>query len=151
MRPNTKAIAINAHIAISSNSSHIFECSFCVRPPACYAKVTKSFSQPARLGIRHQLAVHTTVVWQKRGSVSLSESPTSFQSEGDGRNDKQVHRRNAIRMVAQERLPALGRWSSPARHILGDASLPNVDAEPRQFAVDTRCTPQRIGDTLADI
>src|SRR5215475_10892757 len=138
MRPNTKAIAINAHIAISSNSSHIFECSFCVRPPA-------------RLGIRHQLAVHTTVVWQKRGSVSLSESPTSFQSEGDGRNDKQVHRRNAIRMVAQERLPSLGRWSSPARHILGDASLPNVDAEPRQFAVDTRCTPQRIGDTLADI
>src|SRR5262245_46080663 len=69
------------------------------------------------------------------------------KSKGDGRNDKQVHRRNAIRMVAQERLPALGRWSSPARHILGDASLPNVDAEPQQFAVDTRCTPQRIGDT----
>src|SRR5262249_53956780 len=69
------------------------------------------------------------------------------KSEGDGRNEKQVHRRNAIRMVAQERLPALGRGSSPARHILGDASLPNVDAELEQLAVDAWRTPQRIGDT----
>jgi hypothetical protein len=69
------------------------------------------------------------------------------QPERHGRNDKQVHRRNTIRMVAQERLPALGRWSSPARHILSDAGLPNVDAEFQQLAVDTWGTPQWIGDT----
>src|SRR5262245_63329207 len=50
-------------------------------------------------------------------------------------------------MVAEERLPALGRWSSPARHILGDASLPNVDAELEQLAVDAWRTPQWVGDT----
>src|SRR5262245_11521859 len=37
------------------------------------------------------------------------------QPERGGRNDKQVHRRNATRMVAQERLPALGRWSRATR------------------------------------
>src|SRR5215470_2971412 len=69
------------------------------------------------------------------------------QSERDGRNDKQIHRRDPICVIAQERLPALGRWSSPARHILGDASLSNVDAELEQLAVDAWRTPQRIGDT----
>src|SRR5262245_50052394 len=68
------------------------------------------------------------------------------QSERDGRDDQQVHCRNATRMVAQECLPALGRGSSPARHILGDARLPNVDAELEQLAVDAWRTPQRIGD-----
>src|SRR5262245_26120446 len=81
-------------------------------------------------------------------SPAMADHQQSIEkSEGDGRNDKQVHRRNAIRMVAQERLPAQGRWSSPARHILGDASLPNVDAELEQLAVDAWRTPQRIGDT----
>src|SRR5262249_58689632 len=81
-------------------------------------------------------------------SPAMADHQQSIEkSEGDGRNDKQVHRRNAIRMVAQERLPALGRWSSPARHILGDARLPNVDAELEQLAVDAWRTPQRIGDT----
>jgi hypothetical protein len=81
-------------------------------------------------------------------SPAMADQQQSIEkSEGDGRNDKQVHRRNAIRMVAQKRLPALGRWSSPARHILGDAGLPNVDAELEQFAVDAWRTPQWIGDT----
>jgi hypothetical protein len=31
------------------------------------------------------------------------------QSEGDGRNHEQVHRRDAVSMIAQERPPAL-RW-----------------------------------------
>ena len=69
------------------------------------------------------------------------------QPERYGRNDKQVHRCNAIRMVAQKRLPALGRWSSPARHVLGDAGLADIDAELEQFAVDAWRTPQRIGNT----
>jgi hypothetical protein len=63
-------------------------------------------------------------------SPAVADQQQSIEkSEGDGRNDKQVHRRNAIRMVAQKRLPALGRWSSPARHILGDAGLADIDAE----------------------
>src|SRR5262245_10545186 len=59
------------------------------------------------------------------------------QSERDGRNDKQIHRRDPTCVVAEERLPALGRWASPAHHILGNAGLPDIDPEPQQFAVDT--------------
>src|SRR6476646_8321365 len=36
------------------------------------------------------------------------------QSEGDGRNDKQIHRRDPIGVVAQERLPARRRRTSSA-------------------------------------
>src|SRR5262245_1390262 len=73
------------------------------------------------------------------------------QSERDGWNDKQIHRRDPICVVAEERLPALRRRVSPAHHILGNAGLPDIDAKLEQFTMDTRCTPQRIGDAhLAD-
>jgi hypothetical protein len=49
-------------------------------------------------------------------------------------------------MIPQERPPALGRRSSPARHILGGAGLPNVDAELEQFAMNARRTPQWVGN-----
>jgi hypothetical protein len=45
--------------------------------------------------------------------------------------EREVHRSDAIGMVAQKRPPALGRWSPPARHILGHARLPDIDAEGR--------------------
>ena len=32
-------------------------------------------------------------------------------------------------MIAQERLPALRRWTSPARQVLGNAGLPDIDAD----------------------
>jgi hypothetical protein len=60
------------------------------------------------------------------------------QPERDGRNHKQVHRRDPICLVAQKRLPTLRRRTSPARHILGNAGLPDIDPELEQFAVDTR-------------
>jgi hypothetical protein len=47
------------------------------RPPVCYAKVSKSLSQPPRLGIRHSLAAHATVGVAKALRAFLSESPTS--------------------------------------------------------------------------
>ena len=68
------------------------------------------------------------------------------QPEGDGRHYEQIHRRDPICVVAQERLPALRRWSSPAHHILGNASLPDIDAKLEQFAMDPGSAPQRIGD-----
>jgi hypothetical protein len=51
------------------------------------------------------------------------------QSERHGRNDKQIHRRDPICVVAEKRLPALRRRPSPAHHILGNAGLPDIDPE----------------------
>jgi hypothetical protein len=78
-------------------------------------------------------------------AVAHDQQPIK-QPKRDGRHYEQIHRRNPIRMIAQERLPALGRRSSPARHILGDAGLPNIDAEFEQFAMNARRTPQWVGN-----
>jgi hypothetical protein len=64
------------------------------------------------------------------------------QSPRDLIRDRGCHNR----MITQEPLPALGRRSSPARHILSDAGLPNVDAELEQFAMNARRTPQWVGN-----
>src|SRR6476659_5486937 len=66
------------------------------------------------------------------------------EPERDGRHHEQVHRCDTICMIAQERLPALRRWTPPARHVLGNAGLPDIDAELEQFAMNTRGTPQRV-------
>ena len=71
------------------------------------------------------------------------------QSEGDGRNHEQVHRGDAISVIAQERPPALGWRPSTPCHVFGDRGLPDIDAELEEFTVDTWCTPERIRDTHA--
>ena len=54
-------------------------------------------------------------------------------------------------MVAKERLPSLRGRGPPPRHILGDAGLPDLDAELEKLPMDARSTPQRVGDAhLAD-
>jgi hypothetical protein len=79
-------------------------------------------------------------------AVAHDEQPIE-QPKRTGRHHEQIHCRNAIGMIAQERLPPLGRRSSPARHILGDAGLTNVDAKLEQFPMNARRTPQWVGNT----
>ncbi len=62
------------------------------------------------------------------------------------RDDEQVHRRDAVGMIADERLLALGRRASSPGHILGHAGLSDFDAELEQLAVDARRAPQWICD-----
>src|SRR5712675_3040121 len=73
------------------------------------------------------------------------------QTKCDCRYDEQIHRGDAVGMIAKERPPAL-RWrvSSPG-HVLGHAGLSDIDAELGEFSMDPRRSPQRIGNThLAD-
>src|SRR6478672_10867868 len=54
-------------------------------------------------------------------------------------------------MVAKERLPSLRGRTPPPRHILGDAGLADLDAELEKLTMDSRRSPQWIGDAhLAD-
>src|SRR6516165_10514875 len=79
------------------------------------------------------------------------DQQTIEQSKRDCRHDEEVHRDNAIRMVAKERLPSLRGKASPPRHILGDAGLADLDAELEKLSMDSRRSPQRVGDAhLAD-
>jgi hypothetical protein len=53
MRPNTKAIAINAHIAISSNSSHISSAPSGLGRQRVTQKLPKVLASQRVFGIRH--------------------------------------------------------------------------------------------------
>src|SRR5438093_13437195 len=52
-------------------------------------------------------------------------------------------------MIAQKGLPALRRGLSSPGHVFGHRGLPDIDAKLEQFAVDPRCSPQRIGNAHA--
>ena len=69
---------------------------------------------------------------------------------------EQVHRGDAVGMVAQKGPPALLRWASPPGHVLGHARLPDIDAKLEKFAMNPRRSPHWIGkahlaDQLADL
>jgi len=72
---------------------------------------------------------------QNLSSAVPHDQQSIKQPKGHRRNDKQVHRCNTVRMIAQERPPALRRQPPPSHHVLGDAGLPYVDAELDQFTV----------------
>jgi len=74
----------------------------------------------------------------------LHDQQSIEQSKREGRNHEQVHRRDAVSVIAQERPPALG-WRPPTLcHVFGDRGLPDIDAEFEQLAVDARCAPERV-------
>src|SRR5213592_2474410 len=49
-------------------------------------------------------------------------------------------------MIAQKGLPALRWWLPSPRHVFCHGGLPDIDAKLEQFAVDPRCSPQRVRD-----
>ena len=114
----------------------------------------------ARTGaVAHQHAA-AHVAASRGGGVAPSHRmrgrETVQKPERDCRHHKQVHRGDAVRMVAQKRAPALRRWASPPCHVLGHARLPDIDAELEKFAINPRRSPQWIGkahlaDQLADL
>src|ERR1700687_1085668 len=73
------------------------------------------------------------------------------QTKRDCRYDEQIHRGDAVGMIAKERPPALGWRVSSLGHVLGHAGLPDIDADLEEFSMDPRRSPQRISNAhLAD-
>src|SRR5258708_39631693 len=88
---------------------------------------------------------------QNLSSAVPHDQQSIEQAKRDRRHDEQIHRRDAVGMVAKKSLPALRRWPSSLHHILGHARLADIDAELKQLSVDPRRSPQRVGDAhLAD-
>jgi hypothetical protein len=80
--------------------------------------------------------------WMRRGPQSQNPAPIMSQDEQTiekperNRGDhEQVHRGDAVRMVAQKRPPALRRWPPPPRYAFGHSRLPDIDAEFEQLAM----------------
>jgi hypothetical protein len=68
------------------------------------------------------------------------------QTKRDCRHDEQIHRGDAVGMIAEERLPALGRRTSSLGHIFSHARLSDRDVELQQLSMDPWRSPQWVGD-----
>src|SRR5260221_149725 len=62
------------------------------------------------------------------------------------RHYEQIHRRDAVGMIAQKGLPALRRRLPSPGHVFCHGGLPDIDAKLEQFAMDSRCSPKRVRD-----
>src|SRR5260370_35238300 len=77
---------------------------------------------------------------------NAAKSESIQQPKRDRRDYEQVHRGDAVGMIAQKSLPALRRWLPSPRHVFCHGGLPDIDAKLEQFAVDPRCSPKRVRD-----
>src|SRR3979411_1106770 len=65
----------------------------------------------------------------EHASALAHDSQTIEQTERDCRHDEQIDRGDAVGMIAEERLPPLGRRTSPLGHICSHARLSDRDGE----------------------
>jgi len=67
------------------------------------------------------------------------------QPKRDRWDDEHVYRRDAVGMIAKERLPALRRGPPSLRHVFCNCGLADIDPKLEQFAVNPWRSPQGIG------
>src|SRR3982074_3040880 len=73
------------------------------------------------------------------------------QTERNCRHHEQIDRGDAVGMIAEERLPSLGRRTSSLGHIFSHTRLSDRDVELEQLSMDPWRSPQRVSDAhLAD-
>src|SRR5258708_1381178 len=83
---------------------------------------------------------------QKLAAGMLQDQKSIQQPKRDRRDYEQIHRRDAVGMIAQKGLPALRRWLPSPRPVFCHGGLPDIDAKLAQFALDPRCSPKRVRD-----
>src|SRR6516164_9662508 len=71
---------------------------------------------------------------QKPAAGMLQDQKSIQQPKRDRRDHEQIHRRNAVDMIA------LRRWLPSHGHVFCHGGLPDIDAKLEQFAVDPRCS-----------
>ncbi len=91
------------------------------------------------------LKPQTVIHWHLAAGM-LQDQKSIQQPKRDRRDYEQIHRRNAVGVVAQKDLPALRRWPPSPGHVFCYGGLPDIDAKLEQFAVDSRCSPKWVRD-----
>src|SRR5229473_2477008 len=91
------------------------------------------------------LKPQTVIHWHLAARM-LQDQKSIQQPKRDRRDYEQIHRRNAVGMIAQKGLPAL-RWRLPSPgHVFCHGGLPDIDAKLEQFAMDLWRSPKRVRD-----
>src|SRR5262245_17662359 len=84
---------------------------------------------------------------QKLTAAMLQYQESIQQPKRDRRDNEQIHRRNAVGMIANKGVPALRRWPPSPHHVLCHRSLSDIDAELKQLAMYPRCSPKQVRGT----
>src|ERR1700730_13208055 len=71
---------------------------------------------------------------QQHGQDNPVGSKSIQQPKRDRRDYEQIHRRNALGVIAQKGLPTLRRWLVSPRHVFCHCGLPDIDAKLEHFA-----------------
>src|SRR6266851_3674428 len=82
----------------------------------------------------------------KLAAGMLQDQKSIQQPKRDRWDYEQIHRRNAVGMIAQKGLPALRRWPPSPGHVFCHGGLPDIDAKLEQFAVHPWRSPKRVSD-----
>jgi hypothetical protein len=81
----------------------------------------------------------------------MQDDEAKQHPECDRRNHEQIDGGNRFGVIVQEGSPGLRRRAPGPRHVLRHRRLGDIDPEFEQFAMNARCSPQRIGSAdLAD-
>jgi hypothetical protein len=81
----------------------------------------------------------------------IADQQSIEQAKRDCRYDEHINRSDPTSVIAEECPPALGRRVSSPDHVLSHAGLSDTDAMLEEFSMDSRRSPQRIGNAhLAD-
>jgi hypothetical protein len=72
----------------------------------------------------------------------LQDQKSIQQPKRDRWDYKQIHRRDAVGMIAEKGLPALRRWLPSLGHVFCHGGLPDIDAKLEQLTVDPWCSPK---------
>jgi hypothetical protein len=66
-------------------------------------------------------------------------------SKACGGHHEKVRRDPLLHVIAEKSTPSLGRWFVLTGHVLGDGSLGHIDSQFKQFPMETRRSPERLG------
>ena len=80
-------------------------------------------------------------------AMMLQHNKNKQELELQRRNHEEIGCDDLGGVVLQESPPRLGRRLAVADHVLGDRSFGDFDSKFQQFAMNPRCTPNRIGQT----
>jgi hypothetical protein len=77
-------------------------------------------------------------------SLQAQDYQAVQQLKLDGWHDEQIDRGNLSGVIAQERRPALGRWTTMPDHVFGDRRLGDLDTQLQQLSMNARRTSERV-------
>jgi hypothetical protein len=110
-----------------------------------FASLPRNFMESLRnRGLEDLASVAVDEAEPERGGALAEATQDTRVLEPNRRHGEEIHGDQLRQVVLQEGPPRLRRRCVAPPHVLGDAGLPDLDAQFEQLTVDARRAPERI-------